>query len=286
MTSAGTDAQQRTSDERLRALEELVRDLSRELAETSRHVAALETRLRDQVDGSGPRFASLYAEFTDRFRGSTEEVTAKLVGYLPDVRRLVRAGAGVGAAGVVDVGSGRGEWLALLRDAHVPASGVDVNRAFVEAGCRRSLNLVHGDAVAHLQSLPPGTVDMVTAFHLIEHLDVENVLALLAAAWRALRPGGCVLLETPNPSNLRMAACDFYNDPTHRSPLPPALTEFLVSSSGFGEVEVRPLHPGRSPFATAHVGDQIPVEQLVAATLYGPQDYAVLGYKPQPADGS
>jgi hypothetical protein len=25
------------------------------------------------------------------------------------------------------------------------------------------------------------------------------------------------------------------------------------------------------------------VEQLVALTLYGPQDYAVLGYKPQPA---
>jgi O-antigen chain-terminating methyltransferase len=83
-----------------------------------------------------------------------------------------------------------------------------------------------------------------------------------------------------------MAACDFYNDPTHRAPLPPALTEFLVSASGFGEVEVRPLHPGRSPFATGDAGDQLQVEQLVATTLYGPQDYAVLGYKPQPADGS
>jgi len=286
MTSAGTDAEERTSDERLQALEELVRDLYRKLAETSRHVAVLETKLDDKVDGSGPRFASLYAEFTDRFRGSTEEVTAKLAGYLPDVRRLVRAGAGVGAAGVVDVGSGRGEWLALLREAQVPASGVDANPAFVEAGRGRGLDLVHGDAVAHLRVLAPGSVDMVTAFHLIEHLDVENLLALLAAAWRALRAGGCVLLETPNPSNLRMAACDFYNDPTHRSPLPPALTEFLVSASGFGEVEVRPLHPGRSPFATGDASDQLQVEQLVAATLYGPQDYAVLGYKPQPADGS
>ncbi|MDQ6688554.1 MAG: class I SAM-dependent methyltransferase [Actinomycetota bacterium] len=286
MTSAGTDAEELTSDERLQALEELVRELCRELAETSRHVAVLETALRDKADGSGPRFASLYTEFTDRFRGSPEEVTAKLAGYLPDVRRLVRVGVGAGATGVVDVGSGRGEWLALLRDAQVPASGVDANPTFVEAGRGRGLDLAHGDAVEHLRALPPGSVDMVTAFHLIEHLDVENLLALLAAARHALRPGGCVLLETPNPSNLRMAACDFYNDPTHRSPLPPALTEFLVSSSGFVRIEVRALHPGQSPFATDTVSDQRQVEQLVAATLYGPQDYAVLGYKPLPAGRS
>jgi len=184
----------------------------------------------------------------------------------------------------VDVGSGRGEWLALLRNAGVPASGVDANPAFVEAGRARGLDLVHGDAVAHLQGLPPDSVDLVTAFHLIEHLDVETLLALLAAARHALRPGGCVLLETPNPSNLRMAACDFYNDPTHRSPLPPALTEYLVAASGFGEVEVRPLHPNRPPFEPAGSGAGQQVEQLVALTLYGPQDYAVLGYKPQPAD--
>lgn len=125
---------------------------------------------------------------------------------------------------------------------------------------------------------------MVTAFHLIEHLDVETLLALLAAARHALRPGGCLLLETPNPSNLRMAACDFYNDPTHRSPLPPALTEYLVSASGFGDVEVRPLHPNRSPLELAGSGADHEVEKLVADTLYGPQDYAVLGYKPQQAE--
>ena len=280
MTSAATGAGGLTSAEHMEALEAQVRDLARELAETSQRVAGLETELRAKVDGSGPRFATLYADFTDRFRGSTAEVTAKLAGYLPDVGRLV----GVAGTGVVDVGSGRAEWLALLRDAGVPTAGVDANPAFVAAGRARGLDLVHGDAVAHLQGLPPDSVELVTAFHLIEHLDVETLLALLAAARHALRPSGCVLLETPNPSNLRMAACDFYNDPTHRSPLPPALTEYLVPASGFGEVEVRPLHPNRSPFGPAGSGAGQQVEQLVALTLYGPQDYAVLGYKPQPPD--
>lgn len=286
MTSAEADAEAGTSAERLHALEVLVRELSRELAEASRRVTTLETELREQVTGSGPRFADLYTRFTDRFRGSSEEVTAKLTGYLPDVRRLVRADAGAGRSGVVDVGSGRGEWLTLLGEVQVPASGVDANPAFVEDGRRRGLDLVHGDAVAHLRTLPPGSVDMVTAFHLIEHLDVEHLLALLAAARDALRPGGCVLLETPNPSNLRMGACDFYNDPTHRSPLPPALTEFLVSASGFVDVEVRPLHPGESPLRTDADGAELQVTRLVDVTLHGPQDYAVLGYRPGTADGS
>jgi O-antigen chain-terminating methyltransferase len=224
--------------------------------------------------GWGPRFAAIYDDFTDRFRGSTADVRAKLRAYLPDVHRLA------GAGGVVDLGSGRGEWLTLLRDAGVRARGVDTNPAFVAAGRARGLDIELSDAAGHLQGVPPGSVDMVTAFHVIEHLATEEVLELLEAAWRALRPGGCVLLETPNPTNLVMAACDFYNDPTHRSPLPPALTEYLVAAQGFGDVEVRPLHPKPFPSAT-DTGDDASsqLSELVRQMFFGPQDYAVLGYK-------
>ncbi len=289
MTPAVTDGQGSTSSERSEAPEARARDLAGELAETAQRVTGLETELRElraKIEGSGPRFATLYAEFTDRFRGSTSEVSSKLAGYLPDVRRLIGTAenAGETRARVMDLGSGRGEWLTLLRDAGVPAAGVDSNPGFVAAGRTRGLELVHGDAVAHLEDAPPDSLDLVTAFHLIEHLDVDTLLALLAAARQALRPGGCVLLETPNPTNLRMAACDFYNDPTHRSPLPPALTEYLVSASGFGEVEVRALHPGRSPFQDARTDAGQEMEQLVTLALFGPQDYAVFGYKPQPVD--
>jgi SAM-dependent methyltransferase len=281
MTLAASDGSRSPTSQSTKALDAEVRGLARDLAVATERAAELErqlSRLREKVEGTGSRFAALYADFADRFRGSAAEITAKLTGYLPDVQRVVsQRGTESDRVRVLDIGSGRAEWLGLLRDAGISAAGVDSHPAFVEAGQARGLDLVEGDGIEHLQSLPSGSLDMITAFHLIEHLDVEALLALIEAAHDALRPGGCLLLETPNPTNLRMAACDFYNDPTHRSPLPPALTEFLVSASGFGDVEVRPLHPAASPFAGSDASAELTDE--VVRALYGPQDYAVLGYK-------
>jgi O-antigen chain-terminating methyltransferase len=286
MTLAPTDGRDAASGPRLEALETQLRELVRDLAAANQRASEVERELADlrqKVEGSGPRFAALYAGFADRFRGTAQEITTKLRGYLPDVRQLVgSADADRSGVRVVDIGCGRGEWLKLLKDVGISAAGVDSHPAFVEAGRRRGLDMVLGDGIEHLATLPANSLDVVTAFHLIEHLDVETLLALIEAANRALRAGGCLLLETPNPHNLQMAACDFYNDPTHRSPLPPALAEFLVSASGFERVEVRPLHPARSPLAGLnrdHGGIG-----LVEHALYGPQDYAVLGYKINPVD--
>lgn len=284
MTLASTDGRGSTSRKRIEALEEQLGDLAQELTAANQHAESLERQLaelRQKVEGSGPRFAALYTDFADQFRGTAEQITAKLEGYLADVRRLVAHSADQSVR-VLDIGCGRGEWLTLLQRIGVRAAGVDSHTAFVEAGRAQGLDIVEGDGIEHLCSLPANSLDLVTAFHLIEHLDIESVLTLIAAAHDALRPGGCLLLETPNPTNLQMAACDFYNDPTHRTPLPPALTAFLVSSSGFDEVEVRHLHPAKSPLAPLARRRAL-VEEVVERALYGPQDYAVLALKGVPA---
>ena len=281
MSLPATDGRDAGARQRVQVLETQVHELVQELAAAGQRTSELERQLaelRQKVDGSGPRFAALYADFADRFRGSAEQVTTKLRGYLPDVRQLI-GDAKPGGEGirVLDIGCGRGEWLTLLKSVGVSATGVDSHPAFVEAGRARDLDMVLGDGVEHLATLPAHSLDLVTAFHVIEHLDVETLLALIEAAHDALRVGGCLLLETPNPHNLQMAACDFYNDPTHSRPLPPALVEFLVSASGFEPVEIRPLHPASSPLDGLN-GGQLGIGPVERA-LYGPQDYAVLGYK-------
>lgn len=272
--------------------------LEAELAETRRvnadlvrRLEQLETKLRAQPqevagpgrsrgEQRGSHFASVYPAFQDHFRGSEAEITGRLTAYLPDIDRLV------GAGGVVDIGPGRGEWLTLLREHGTACYGIDVNLACIAACQAKGLEVVHTEAAPHLLGLPTGSLDMVTAFHVIEHLDIDELLELIGAAHHALRPGGCLLVETPNPTNVVMAACDFYNDPTHRAPLPPDLTEYLVGAAGFGAIEVRHLHPRQDRLhelqEEASQGASPLLAETVAQRFFGPQDYAVLGYRRTP----
>ena len=267
---------------RLRALETQYAETRRSLDDALARLAGLEAAGGGPAADSGrltvsERFTAMYPAFEDRFRGSEAEITRRQSVYLPVVEQVVSSG------GVVDVGPGRGEWLTLLRDRGIPAYGVEAHPRFVAACRAKGLTVIQGDAIAHLRELPLAALDMVTSFHVVEHMGTEDLLELIAAAHQVLRPGGCLLLETPNPTNLVMGACDFYADPTHRAPLPPHLLEYLVSAHGFGAIEVRPLHPRMEQLRQML---DLPVEaalkpfiEAVAERLYGPQDYAVLGYR-------
>ncbi|MBV8065011.1 MAG: hypothetical protein JOY73_05780, partial [Actinobacteria bacterium] len=63
-----------------------------------------------------------YFAFESRLRGSTEDVRDRQRPYVDRLRN---------AAPVLDLGSGRGELLALLRDAGIEARGVDANADMV-----------------------------------------------------------------------------------------------------------------------------------------------------------
>ena len=270
------------------SLPEQVVGLRDELARMRAELALLRSAVGSPApEPAGGRFAAIYPAFEDRFRGAEADVRERLAVYLPQVRAVVRTDAG--GPRVLDVGPGRGEWLALLAEAGVPAVGVEDNPTMVTRLQARGLDVVSADGIGHLRAVPPASLDAVTAFHVVEHLDVEALLALLAAACRALRPGGLLVAETPNPTNLVMGACNFHLDPTHRAPIPPAQLEFLVRAVGFADVQVWPLHPkedvdlsglalpGVDPAGSAAVAGAL------QKGLFGPQDYAVLAVSPDPA---
>lgn len=256
--------------------------LRAEAAELRAEIGDLRERLNALAPAAGSRFDAIYPAFQGRFRGSEQDVRERLSIYLPDVDEVSTG------LPVVDVGPGRGEWLGMLGERGVSAYGVEYS-AEMAAGLReRGLSVEPGDATAHLQGLAAGSLDAVTAVHVVEHLGLEAVLALLAAAREALRAGGLLLLETPDPTNLVMGACNFWMDPTHLKPVPPALLEFLVEASGFDRVQVRRLHrkepvdlrglrvPGVDTVATDLLG------QALTKGLFGTQDYAVLAHSPRP----
>jgi SAM-dependent methyltransferase len=210
----------------------------------------------------------LYAALEDRFRGSREEIKERFKIYLPYVE-TVRDGL------VLDLGSGRGEWLELLNEAGIKARGVEDNRVAIEQCRKRGLEIVDEQALVHLRSLPDGSVAAVTGFHLIEHMPIDALVSLLEQVMRVLRPGGLAIFETPNPENVIVGSNFFYLDPTHHHPLPSELMEFLFESRGFERVEVLNLHP----WDAGRVAGEGELAERFNGFFFGPMDYAILGWK-------
>lgn len=228
-------------------------------ARTQQILAAEENSLHD----------SFYASFEDLFRGTREDIRNRLRVHLATLNN-----AGI-TANVLDIGCGRGEWLELLRDEGIAAAGVDLNRIFVEDCRARGLEVVQQDAIAHLRAIPDGSLRAVTSFHLIEHLPFKILVTLLDEILRTLRPGGCVIFETPNPENVMVGSHLFYTDPTHRNPLPSSTVEFLLEARGFNRIKITRLHPQTE----ARLAGTSEIIERFNDYFYGPMDYAIVGWK-------
>lgn len=222
------------------------------------------------AEAADHKLDSFFAAFADRFRGDPELIRKRLETHLPLVMPL----AG-GPAPVLDIGSGRGEWLELLRASGVPAYGVDTNADVVDACRQAGLDARCEDGLAHLQSLDDGALGAVTLFHVVEHVPLATLIQLIDAALGALAPGGLLLMETPNPLNLTVGAAGFWLDPSHERPIHPELLHFATLQRGFSEAQVIPLHPDTEG-AVARSGD---LADHVNEMLHGPQDYAVAAWK-------
>jgi O-antigen chain-terminating methyltransferase len=215
----------------------------------------------------------LYLMIEDRFRGTRADIKSRQRIYIADARR---AAEGAADQPIVDLGCGRGEWLELLRDEGLPGLGVDMNDTMIEKCRELGLEVVQSEALGFLQGRPPASVSAITGFHIIEHMPFVRMIALVDEALRALRPGGLLLFETPNPENILVSTHNFYMDPTHLRPLPSILVSALLEARGFVRVEVRNLHP--HPNAANWYEPEVLND--FNRHFYGPQDYGILAWKP------
>jgi SAM-dependent methyltransferase len=119
---------------------------------------------------------------------------------------------------VVDLGCGRGGFIALLKEQGYRPIGVDTNQAMVADLQQQGFEVYARDALEFLANTPDNSLGGVTALHLVEHFEHKQILALLTLACQKLAPGGFIYLETPNPL-CPDSLGRFYADPTHQ-PVP------------------------------------------------------------------
>jgi SAM-dependent methyltransferase len=166
-------------------------------------------------------------------------------------RILALAGvASVRGLRVLDVGCGAGPALRYLSAQGATALGLDHSQYALQA----ALHLAPASAVALADGaagLPCAThsTDLLLLSEVVEHL--PTALPLLCEGYRVLRPGGRIIVTTPNLWDMRRLTAPLQGqpwsgdtDPTHINLYTPLRLAHELRAAGFGQVR---WHTGVKP---------------------------------------
>lgn len=139
---------------------------------------------------------------------------------------------------VLDIGCGSGDALALLSKLGWETVGVEFDSAAAAVGRARGLTIHDGDVAD--QRFADGAFDAVVLSHVIEHLPEPG--ATLAECLRILKPGGRLVMLTPNAAALghRLFGIDWMalDPPRHLHIFTPDSMATLLKQVGFAGIDV------------------------------------------------
>ncbi|MEW6365241.1 MAG: class I SAM-dependent methyltransferase [Acidobacteriota bacterium] len=208
-----------------------------------------------------------YANFEARFRGSEELIKDRFRDYVEHF---------AGGGPVLDAGCGRGEFIELLVDQGIECYGVDSDEAMVTICREKALSAHRSDILRHLDTVADESLGGIFCAQVVEHLTPKYLTAFVRNAFKKLRRGGRMVVETLNPTSLYSLFEAYVRDMTHVLLLHPDTLRFLHEDAGFEDVKVVFRMPVPEELRLA--GDD-PNTVKLNRILFGPQDYAVIARK-------
>ncbi len=157
----------------------------------------------------------------------------------------------LGAAGprLLDVGAGRGRFVAAARRAGYDAVGIEPSNRGVRAARDQYGVDLRAEEIA-TATVAPDQLDAVTLWHVLEHVDDPAAALGTVAGW--LRPGGVILIGVPNLASLQAAiggARWFHLDvPRHRTHFTPRGLGLLLAGAGLEPVRATHVLAEHNPF--------------------------------------
>lgn len=226
-----------------------------------------------------------YVAFEETFRGSQAEIGERLSHYGDHFRDAPST--------VLDVGCGRGEFLALLNARGITARGLDSNPEMVALCRERNLDVVDGDALEYLSSIPEESLGGLIATQVVEHFRPNYLIRFLDLAYEKLQPGSTIILETLNVNSWSTFFGPYLRDITHERPVPPETLRFLVEASGFQRTTLEFSSPAEEEAKLQRVDPpiELPDEHIerwrtfngnvdkINALLFTHVDYAAIAQK-------
>ena len=214
-------------------------------------------------------------ELEERFRGPEAEIAGRQSRYIQHF-------SGIGL--VLDIGCGRGEFLELMRRNGLESRGIDLDPRMIERCREKGLEAVVAEAGSYLGMLEDESLGGVFCAQVIEHMTSDQVVELVRLCARKLKPGGTLVLETPNPESLAVLTT-FSLDFTHVRLYHPLAIEWLMRKAGF-EVSLDFSVPAGDFDAEALFGPtdnaSSELRRLLERTgqiVFGPQTYGAIGVR-------
>ena len=138
-------------------------------------------------------------------------------------------------ARILELGCGVGDFLDYLKSrGFTNAQGVDCSEPQIEVARGRGLDAALDDVFEYLSWVENGT-DVVAAIDFIEHLTADELFRLFDALKGTLKPGGRLILQTPNGAGL-FASEVVYGDLTHMTIFTPGSLRQVLSAAGFDNI--------------------------------------------------
>jgi 2-polyprenyl-3-methyl-5-hydroxy-6-metoxy-1,4-benzoquinol methylase len=153
-----------------------------------------------------------------------------------------------GRGTLLDVGPCAGTLLVLAREAGFAVSGIEINEGAARM-CREERGLDVRAGVLEPDSYPPDAFDIVSMGDVIEH--VPDPLATLRTVARILKPGGHVLISTPNFDSAAARLLQVKPE-EHIYYFSAETLSASLTKAGLATVEMRPLDRYRNFTAMTH----------------------------------
>lgn len=145
-------------------------------------------------------------------------------------------------AAVVDVACGGGKLLFFFKQmGYSKVSGVEISPDQAALARQVLPDVAQQDVLAFLEQHST-QFELITGLDVIEHLHKAEVLRFLDGCYSALKPGGRIILQTPN-ADSPWGASLRYGDFTHEVGFTPDSLARLLRLSGFQGVEAREVGP-------------------------------------------
>ena len=177
---------------------------------------------------------------------------------------------------VLDIGSGRGVMLDLLRERGIGCEGVDLLPEAVAHSQGKGHTVHLGEATDFLRDIHE-RYDGMMASHVVEHLEPAAAVRLLELCYQATQPGGVLVIVTPNPRDLEVMSDVFWLDTTHRRPYPPELLSAMMETAGFVGITTRT--PWGRPARRREWPSWL-LHKAVLGRYYGKPETIAVGRKP------